>query len=101
VETPRDILIVDDDRQVRDVLRTAGEGGERVFPTVGQAVAAAVNTYDPKARTQNFRKALQLIADQAYWAPVYYYSEEYLVSREVEFAAPKDGMQRLFLVRWK
>ena len=70
-------------------------------PEVGQAVAAAVNTYDPKARTQNFRKALQLIADQAYWAPVYYYSEEYLVSREVEFAAPKDGMQRLFLVRWK
>ena len=42
-----------------------------------------------------------LIADQAYWAPVDYYSEEYLISREVEFAAPKDGMQRLFLVRWK
>jgi peptide/nickel transport system substrate-binding protein len=70
-------------------------------PEVGQTVAAAVNSYDPKVRTQNFRKALQTIADQAYWAPVYYYSEEYLISREVEFAAPKDGMQRLFLVRWK
>ena len=70
-------------------------------PEVGQSVSAAVNSYDPKTRTQNFRKALQLIADQAYWAPVYYYSEEYLVSREIDFTAPKDGMQRLFLVRWK
>jgi peptide/nickel transport system substrate-binding protein len=44
---------------------------------------------------------LQLIAEQAYWAPVYHYSEEYLISREIDFAAPKDGMQRLFLIRWK
>jgi len=35
------LLVARDVGQVRDVLRTAGEGGERVFPTVGQAVAAA------------------------------------------------------------
>jgi peptide/nickel transport system substrate-binding protein len=68
---------------------------------VGKLVSGAVNSYDPKVRRENFRKAVQLVADQAYWAPVYRYSEEYLVSKEAHFDAPKDGMQRLFLIRWK
>jgi peptide/nickel transport system substrate-binding protein len=68
---------------------------------VAQTVAAAVTGYDPKARSEQFQKALKSIADQAYWAPVYHYSEEYLISKEVEFTAPRDGMQRLFLIRWK
>ena len=70
-------------------------------PEVGRLVAAALNNYDPKVRRDSFRKAIHLIADQAYWAPVYRYSEEYLVSKDVHFDAPKDGMQRLFLIRWK
>ena len=70
-------------------------------PEVGKLVAGAVNSYDPKMRAGNFRGALQLIAEHAYWAPVYRYSEEYLIGRDVAFTAPKDGMQRLFLVRWK
>jgi peptide/nickel transport system substrate-binding protein len=70
-------------------------------PEVGKLVSAAMNNYDPKVRRENFRKATQLIAEQAYWAPVYRYSEEYLVSKDTHFDAPKDGMQRLFLIRWK
>jgi peptide/nickel transport system substrate-binding protein len=70
-------------------------------PEVGKLVMTAVSSYDPKARADNFRKVLQLIADEAYWAPVYRYSEEYLVSRDAHFVAPKDGMQRLYLIRWK
>jgi peptide/nickel transport system substrate-binding protein len=70
-------------------------------PEVGRLVAGSVNSYDPKLRGENFRRALQLIAEQAHWAPVYRYSEEYLVSKEASFDAPKDGMQRLFLIRWK
>jgi SulP family sulfate permease len=35
------LLIARDVGQVRDVLRTAGAGTRRVFPTVGQAVDAA------------------------------------------------------------
>jgi len=70
-------------------------------PMVGKLVMSAVNTYDPKARAATFRKALELIADQAYWVPVYRYSEEYLVSKDASFVAPKDGMQRLYAIRWK
>ena len=70
-------------------------------PEVGKLVAGAVSSYDQKVRARNFQGALQLIADNAYWAPVYRYSEEYLIGRDVAFTAPKDGMQRLFLVRWK
>jgi peptide/nickel transport system substrate-binding protein len=70
-------------------------------PEVGKLIAAAVSNYDPQTRRDSFRKAVQLIAAQAYWAPVYHYSEEYLTSRDVVFTAPKDGMQRLYLMRWK
>jgi peptide/nickel transport system substrate-binding protein len=70
-------------------------------PEVGKLVAGAVNSYDPKVRRENFHKALQVIAEQAYWAPVYRYSEEYLVAKDVHFEASRDGMQRLFLIRWK
>ncbi|MGH8617435.1 MAG: ABC transporter substrate-binding protein [Burkholderiales bacterium] len=70
-------------------------------PEVGKLTSAALNSYDPKVRRENFRKAVNLIADQAYWAPVYAYGEEYVISREVDFKAPMDGMQRLFLIRWK
>jgi peptide/nickel transport system substrate-binding protein len=70
-------------------------------PEVSKLVSAAVSSYDPKVRAENFRKAVQLIANEAYWAPVYRYSEEYLVSKETHFDAPKDGMQRLYLIRWK
>lgn len=70
-------------------------------PEVGRLVAAALNSYDQKVRRENFRKAIHLIADQAYWAPVYRYSEEYVLSKDAHFDAPKDGMQRLYLIRWK
>ena len=50
---------------------------------------------------ENFRKAIHLITENAYWTPVYHYSEEYLVSKEAQFDAPRDGMQRLFLIRWR
>ena len=70
-------------------------------PTVGTAVSAALTSYDPNVRRDNFRKAIQLITENAYWAPVYYYSEEYLVSKEAHFEAPRDGMQRLYLIRWR
>ncbi|MCC7082996.1 MAG: hypothetical protein IT530_20205 [Burkholderiales bacterium] len=70
-------------------------------PQVGAAVAAALNTYDANARRENFRKGIQLITENAYWAPVYYYSEEYLVSKDAVFEAPRDGMQRLYLIRWR
>jgi peptide/nickel transport system substrate-binding protein len=70
-------------------------------PEVAKAVSAALTSYDPKVRHEQFRKAIQLITENAYWAPVYHYSEEYLVSKEAHFDAPQDGMQRLYLIRWR
>jgi peptide/nickel transport system substrate-binding protein len=84
-----------------DKFAPASEENYTGNPDVGRLIAAALNSYDQKARRDNFGKAIRLIADQAYWAPVYRYSEEYILSRDVHFDAPKDGMQRLFLIRWK
>jgi peptide/nickel transport system substrate-binding protein len=70
-------------------------------PIVARQVDAANATYDPKKREQHFRDALKRIAEEAYWVPVLTFSANYLASNDVVFEPWKDGMERLFLIRWK
>lgn len=68
---------------------------------VEKAVLAAERTFEPKKRQAAFRAALTRIAEQAYWAPLYAGTLDYLVGPKVDFTPPKDGLPRLFLVKWK
>ena len=68
---------------------------------VAELVVGTMSTHDPKVRQERFHKLVQRVAEQAYWVPTYVYSEEYMASNDIEFEAWKDGMQRLFLIRWK
>jgi peptide/nickel transport system substrate-binding protein len=68
---------------------------------VAKQVDAANATYDPAKRQQFFRAALRRIAEEAYWVPILTFSANYLASNDVEFEPWKDGMERLFLIRWK
>jgi peptide/nickel transport system substrate-binding protein len=70
-------------------------------PQVAKEVDAANATYDPEKRKQHFREALRRIAEEAYWVPILTFSANYLASNEVEFEPWKDGMERLFQIRWK
>lgn len=56
---------------------------------------------DPEMRKQLYRKGLRLIAERAYWAPLYSFSLNYLVSNDLYFPVPKDGMPRLYRAKWK
>lgn len=67
---------------------------------VAQKVQAAVKTIDPEERKRLYSEALKRIADQAYWIPLYTYSQNYLVSPDLIFSVPKDGLPRLFRARW-
>jgi peptide/nickel transport system substrate-binding protein len=70
-------------------------------PEVAKLVDAANATYDPEKRQQYFRHALRRIAEEAYWVPILTFSANYLASNEVVFEPWKDGMERLFQIRWK
>ncbi len=62
---------------------------------------SALETTDPEARTKMYDRALKKIAAQAYWLPLYKYTQNYVVSKDVKFSAPKDGLPRLNRIAWK
>lgn len=64
-------------------------------------VASINSTYDQDVREGRFREAIAAITDQAYWVPVHRYSQNFLLSNDIEYVQPEDGMPRLFLVRWQ
>jgi peptide/nickel transport system substrate-binding protein len=86
---------------VPDQFMPASDRNFSQDPAVTREVLAANATYDPDKRRQHFREALKRIAEEAYWVPILTFSANYLASNEVEFEPWKDGMERLFLIRWK
>lgn len=68
---------------------------------LNQDVLAAERTNDEAKRRELYAKALTRIADQAYWAPLFTYSANYLVSPELDFPLDPDGLPRLQNAHWK
>lgn len=62
---------------------------------------AAQRTLDPERRKELYEKALRKIADRAYWVPLYSFSLNYLLSNDLDFPIPKDGLPRLYRASWK
>ncbi len=68
---------------------------------VARNMEAAARTIDPSERKRLYSDALRRIADQAYWIPLYTYSQNYLVSKDLAYPVPKDGLPRLFRAHWR
>ena len=68
---------------------------------VARNMEAAARTIDPNERKRLYSEALRRIADQAYWIPLYTYSQNYLVSKDLAYPVPKDGLPRLFRAHWR
>lgn len=68
---------------------------------VAQLVTDAERTNDKTRRADLYHQALQIIADQAYWIPLYTYSVNYLMSPALDFPIPPDGLPRLYEAHWK
>jgi len=68
---------------------------------VSEALYAAETTNDPKRRLELYEQALTRIADQAYWVPMFTYSQNYLVTEALDFPVPRDGLPRFWQARWK
>lgn len=67
---------------------------------LAQTVLAAERTIDPDKRKRLYRQALNRIAEQAYWVPMFSYSQNYLLSPGLEFPVPKDGVPRFWQASW-
>lgn len=68
---------------------------------LNETVLAAEQTVDLGKRKALYTQALGRIADQAYWAPLFTYSANYLVSPDLDFPLDPDGLARLQNARWK
>jgi len=68
---------------------------------VAKLVLAAEQTMDEAKRAELYKQALTIIADQAYWVPMFTYSQNYLINPGLDFPLRADGLPRLYEASWK
>lgn len=59
------------------------------------------NSTDPDVRRSAYSKALKIIAEQAYWVPLWSYNSNYVFSKELDFIPNKDEVTRFYTASWK
>ncbi|WP_172294546.1 ABC transporter substrate-binding protein [Pseudoruegeria sp. HB172150] len=64
-------------------------------------VLSAEQTADQEKRKEIYSEAIGKIAEDAYWAPLFSYSANYLVSPQLDFPLDPDGLPRLQNSSWK
>jgi peptide/nickel transport system substrate-binding protein len=80
------------------------EGSDRNLsgdPEVTKLMIGAEKTSDAAKRAALYEKGLKRIAEEAYWVPLYAFTLNYLVSKDLNFPVPRDGMPRLYKASWK
>ena len=60
----------------------------------------ADSSTDPETRKEHYRKALQRIAEEAYWAPMFSYNTNYVFTPEVSYTPTPDEVLRFTDMRW-
>lgn len=70
-------------------------------PDLTALLKAGDTTTDDAARKENYSKALKLIADEAYWVPLWTYTANYVMSQELDFTPTPDEFVRFFDMSWK
>lgn len=62
---------------------------------------AGDNSIDNAYRKEVYNKALQRIADQAYWLPLFTWVANYAYDKNLEFTPYPDAVPRFFLSKWQ
>jgi peptide/nickel transport system substrate-binding protein len=63
-------------------------------------LTVADTSNDPETRREYYTKALQRIADEAYWAPMFSYNTNYVTSKEVAYTPTADEVLRFTTMTW-
>lgn len=67
---------------------------------VEEMLSTADSATDPEKRKEYYKKALQRIADQAYWAPMFSYNTNYVFTNEVSYTPTADEVLRFTDMTW-
>jgi peptide/nickel transport system substrate-binding protein len=70
-------------------------------PQVRDWLLAADTSIDSEKRKMLYKKALQRIAEQAYWAPLFTYVSNNCFSKDLDFTPYPDAVPRFFQAKWK
>lgn len=92
---------------IPDVSASLGHffSGGRDDPAKDEAVIAKVKegdtSVDPDARAAAYKEALQRIAEEAYWVPMFTYAKYYAFSNDLNMEITPDEMPRFYAASWK
>jgi peptide/nickel transport system substrate-binding protein len=64
-------------------------------------IEAGDTSVDPDIRKTNYKKALQRIADEVYWVPMFSYVANYAYTSDLEFTPDADEVPRFYSAHWK
>jgi peptide/nickel transport system substrate-binding protein len=70
-------------------------------PEVQALLKTADTSVDPNVRKDSYKKALELIADRAYWAPLFTLVRYYAFSKDLDSKAYFDDLPRFYAAKWK
>jgi peptide/nickel transport system substrate-binding protein len=70
-------------------------------PQVRDWLVEGDTSVDPAVRKAAYSKALQRIAEQAYWAPLFSYVANYAFTNDLDFTPHADAVPRFFMAKWK
>jgi peptide/nickel transport system substrate-binding protein len=68
---------------------------------VKEWLETADTTVQPEKRKEFYKKALQRIAEQAYWVPLFSYVSNYAFHKDLDFRPYPDEVPRFFQAKWK
>ena len=68
---------------------------------VMKLIAEADGTIDPDRRKAIWKQALERIAEEAYWVPLFTYAKFYVYSKDLDFKATSDEIPQFFKAKWK
>jgi succinyl-CoA synthetase beta subunit len=68
---------------------------------VTDLINQANGTIDPDKRKATLHKALQKIAAEAYWVPMFSYAKFYAYSKALDFKATSDEIPQFYKAKWK
>ncbi|WP_439687128.1 ABC transporter substrate-binding protein [Cupriavidus oxalaticus] len=60
-----------------------------------------LSTTDVAARKQIGHEVVSRILDQAYWVPLFEFTQNFVLAPDLSFPQAADGMPRLYLAKWK
>ena len=92
---------INDVSAITSVFFTGGKDDLSLDKDVTAWLNKGDTTVDPAARKDVYKKALQKIADEAYWLPLWSYNTNYAFSSELDFTPTADEIPRFVSAKWK